>query len=131
MITIFTSTSCASCRKAKAWLDDHHITYTERNIHSEPLTIEEIKAILRLTEDGTDEIISTNSKAFQNLNVDIDSLPLHELYQLIKNNPGLIRKPIIMDDKRLQVGYNDEEIRRFLPRKIRNYQRYEVLRMAE
>ena len=71
MVTLFTSPSCTSCRKAKAWLEEHEIPYTERNIFSEPLSISEIKEILRMTEDGTDEIISTRSKIFQKLNVDV------------------------------------------------------------
>jgi len=58
MVTLFTSPSCTSCRKAKAWLQEHDIPYTERNIFSEHLTIDEIKQILKMTEDGTDEIIS-------------------------------------------------------------------------
>ena len=123
MVTLFTSPSCTSCRKAKAWLEEHDIPYTERNIFSEPLTISEIKEILRMTEDGTDEIISTRSKI-------VESLPLQRLYELIQEHPGLLRRPIIMDEKRLQVGYNEDEIRRFLPRKVRAYQLLEAQRMV-
>jgi regulatory protein spx len=121
MVTVFTTPSCGSCRKAKAWLDEHQIEYMERNIIANPLTIDEIKSILRLTEEGTDEIISTTSKAYQELNVDIESLPLNVLYQLIANNPKMLRRPIIIDEKRLQVGYNEDEITRFLPRKLRTF----------
>ncbi|WJP98423.1 transcriptional regulator SpxA [Macrococcus bovicus] len=131
MVTLFTSPSCTSCRKAKAWLQEHDIPYTERNIFSENLSIDEIKAILRMTEDGTDEIISTRSKTFQKLNVDIDAMPLQELYQIIQDNPGLLRRPIILDEKRLQVGYNEDEIRRFLPRKVRTFQLLEAQRMVD
>jgi regulatory protein spx len=119
MVTLYTTPSCTSCRKAKAWLEEHQIEYIERNIISNPLTIEELKSILRLTEDGTDEIISTNSKRFQELNIDIEALPLKEFYKLIMENPQMLRRPIIQDEKRLQVGYHEEEIRRFLPRKLR------------
>lgn len=121
MVTLYLTPSCTSCRKARAWLEEHQIEYVERNILSEPLTVEEIKSILRLTEDGTEEIISTNSKTYQQLNVDIDSLPLNELYELIIENPQMLRRPIIQDHKRLQVGYNDDEIRRFLPRRLRTF----------
>ncbi|MGD6831131.1 transcriptional regulator SpxA [Sutcliffiella halmapala] len=121
MVNLYTTPSCTSCRKAKAWLEEHHIDYVERNILSDPLTIDEIKSILRMTEDGTDEIISTKSKTFQKLNVNIESLPLKELYGLIRNNPQMLRRPIIQDEKRLQVGYNEEEIRSFLPRKLRTF----------
>ena len=130
MVTLFTSPSCTSCRKAKAWLQEHEIPYNERNIFSEPLTLDEVKSILRMTEDGTDEIISTRSKTFQKLNVDIDSLPMQELYTLIMENPGLLRRPIIMDEKRLQVGYNEDEIRRFLPREVRALELQKAQRLA-
>jgi regulatory protein spx len=130
LVTLYTSPSCTSCRKAKTWLDEHEIPYSERNIFAEPLTIDEIKEILRMTEDGTDEIISTRSKTFQKLDVNVESMPLQDLFELIKDNPGLLRRPIILDEKRLQVGYNEDEIRRFLPRKVRTYQLREAQRLV-
>ena len=130
MVTIYTSPSCTSCRKAKAWLEKHEIAYVEKNIFSEPLTIEEIKGILRMTEDGTDEIISEKSKTFQEININMNTLSLQELYQTIRDYPGLLRRPLILDEKRLQVGYSEDEIRRFLPRKIRTLQHHENQRMA-
>ncbi|KRG15956.1 ArsR family transcriptional regulator [Virgibacillus soli] len=130
MVTLYTSPSCTSCRKARNWLEQQNISYNERNIFSDPLTLDEIKEILRMTEDGTDEIISTRSKIFQRLNVDLESLPLQQLFELIQKNPGLLRRPIILDEKRLQVGYNEDEIRRFLPRKVRTYQLREAQKMV-
>ncbi|HWO77509.1 MAG TPA: transcriptional regulator SpxA [Bacillus sp. (in: firmicutes)] len=130
MVTLYTSPSCTSCRKARLWLEENHIPFIERNIISDPLSINEIKEILRMTEDGTDEIVSTRSKTFQNLHVDLDTLPLPELLQLIHDNPGLLRRPIIMDEKRLQVGYNEDEIRRFLPRKVRTYHLKEAQKLV-
>ncbi len=130
MVTLYTSPSCTSCRKAKIWLEEHEIPYQERNVFSDPLTIEEIKEILRMTEDGTDEIISTRSKTFQKLNVNLETMPLQDLLVLIKDNPGLLRRPIIIDEKRLQVGYNEDEIRRFLPRKVRTFQLQEARRLV-
>ena len=72
-----------------------------------------------MTEDGTEEIISTRSKVFQELDVDLDDMPLQQLFELVQKNPGLLRRPIMLDEKRLQVGYNEDEIRRFLPREVR------------
>ena len=118
MVTLYTSPSCTSCRKARAWLEEHNIPFEERNIFSNPLNVE-IKQILQMTEDGTEEIISKRSKIFQDLDIDLDELPLQKLYTLIQKNPGLLRRPIMMDSKRLQVGYNEDEIRRFLPRDVR------------
>jgi len=83
-----------------------------------------------MTEDGTDEIISTRSKVFQKLNVNVETMPLQQLYKLINEHPGLLRRPIILDEKRLQVGYNEDEIRRFLPRTVRTFQLREAQRLA-
>ena len=40
-----------------------------------------------MTESGTDEIISTRSKVFQELNVNLESLPLQDLYKMIRDYP--------------------------------------------
>ena len=130
LLTLYTSPSCTSCRKARAWLQEHQIPFVERNIFSEPLNSSELKAILQMTEDGTEEIISTRSKVFQKLNMDLDDLPLQELLELVQNNPGLLRRPIMIDDKRLQVGFNEDEIRRFLPRYVRQLELRQAQLMA-
>lgn len=130
MVTVFTSPSCTSCRKAKAWLNEYDIPYEERNIASDPITVEEIKTIMRLTEDGTAEIISTRSKAFKQLDTDVEDLSLNELYTLIQNNPGLLRRPIVVDDKRMQVGYNEDEIRQFVPREVRALELQQAQRLV-
>ncbi|MEH7011401.1 transcriptional regulator SpxA [Neobacillus niacini] len=131
MVTLYISPSCTSCRRAKAWFEEHQIPYKERNILSEKLTLDEIKNILHFTENGTDEIISTKSKTFRKLNINIDTLSLRELYLIIGENPGILRKPLILDEKRLQVGFNEEEIRSFLPRNLRIFQLDEVYSLME
>ena len=130
MLTLYTSPSCTSCRKARAWLQEHEIPFVERNIFSEPLNIDELKSILQMTEDGTEEIISTRSKVFQKLNMDLDDLPLKDLLTLVQENHGLLRRPIMIDEKRLQVGFNEDEIRRFLPRDVRQLELRQAQLMA-
>ncbi len=131
MVDLYVSPSCTSCRKAKAWLQKHHIPFKERNIFSEPLTKKEILQILRMTENGTEEIISTRSRAFKELKVNLDDLSIDKLLDLVQKNPSLLRRPIIMDDRRLQVGYNEDEIRRFLPRKVRRLELAEAQKIAD
>ncbi|MCI1466904.1 MAG: transcriptional regulator Spx [Lactobacillus sp.] len=131
MITLYSSPSCTSCRKAKAWLDKHELEYHERNIFAQPLTKDEILQVLSLTENGTEDIISTRSRAFKNLHVNIDDLSIDQLLDLISKNPSLLRRPIILDDRRLQVGYNEDEIRRFLPRSVRRLELRRAQAMVE
>ena len=130
MLNLYTSPSCTSCRKAKAWLKEHDISFKERNIFANPLNKEEITQVLRMTENGTEEIISTRSRTFQNLKINLDDLSIDQLIDLVEKNPSLLRRPIIMDDRRLQVGYNEDEIRRFLPRKVRRLELEEIPAMT-
>ncbi|MES1052517.1 transcriptional regulator Spx [Bacillus thuringiensis] len=130
MVILYTTASCASCRKAKAWLEEHQIDYIEKNIVSNSMTVDELKSILRLTEEGATEIISTRSKTFQDLNINIDELSLNEFYTLIIEHPLMLRRPIMLDEKRLQIGFNEEEIRNFLPRSVRTFLNIELQKLA-
>ncbi|GBU10922.1 regulatory protein Spx [Erysipelotrichaceae bacterium] len=119
MITVYTTPSCSSCRKAKKWLEHFGLEYREKNLFVAPLNEDEIKHILERTENGTEDIISTRSKVIAEGNIDIDSMTTKELIAFIQENPSILRRPIIIDERRLQIGYNDEEIRTFIPRELR------------
>jgi regulatory protein spx len=129
MVTLYVTSSCLSCRKAKDWLIKNDIPFKERHIYNEPLSLAEIKNIMRLTDEGTEEIISKRSKTYQELKIDVNQLTLKELYELIQKYPSILKRPIMVDEKRLQVGYNEDEIRKFLPRKVREYELYELQKM--
>ncbi|KAA8801833.1 transcriptional regulator Spx, partial [Lactobacillus crispatus] len=89
MVDLYVSPSCTSCRKARAWLEKHNIPFEERNIFSEPLTKKELLKILRMTENGTEEIISTRSRTFQQLRINLDDLSIDQLLDLVEKNPSL------------------------------------------
>lgn len=131
MITLFLSPSCTSCRKARAWLSKHEVAFEEHNIITSPLNKEELLQILSFTENGTEDIISTRSKVFQKLAIDIDELSTSSLMELISENPSLLRRPIILDKKRMQIGFNEDEIRAFLPRDYRKQELKQATIRAE
>lgn len=130
-VTIYSQASCSSSRKALKWLKENNIPFKEKRITSYPLTLAEFKEILSMTEDGTDEIIATNSNDFKNLNIDIDQLSIQELYAIIQAHPRMLRSPILIDEKRIQVGYNEMDIRRFIPRKVRAFELNAMTRLAQ
>ncbi|EPW33015.1 Spx/MgsR family RNA polymerase-binding regulatory protein [Streptococcus agalactiae] len=131
MITLFLSPSCTSCRKARAWLSKHEVAFEEHNIITSPLNKEELLQILSFTENGTEDIISTRSKIFQKLAIDVDELSTSSLMELISENPSLLRRPIILDKKRMQIGFNEDEIRAFLPRDYRKQELKQATIRAE
>ena len=121
MIILYTSPGCASCRKAKQWLKDNEMTFVEKNIFTTLLKEEEIKYLLQRTENGTEDIISTHSKVFQELHTDLDDLSVKELVDLIQKNPSILKRPIMINEKNFVVGYDDDEITALVPAKLRAF----------
>ncbi|TVP94787.1 MAG: Spx/MgsR family RNA polymerase-binding regulatory protein [Acholeplasmatales bacterium] len=119
MIQMYTTPSCSSCRKAKKWFEEHRIEYREKNIFNIRLTREDIMLMLRNTENGFEDIISTRSKVFQDHDLDIDEMSMRELTDFIITNPSVLRRPIIIEGNKMQVGYNEDEIRTFIPKRLR------------
>ncbi len=115
MIKIYTSPSCSSCRKVKKWFLEQNIPFIEKNIFVATLNEQELTDILMKSENGTDDIISKKSKIVKESGLDIDSMTVKELISFIKDNPSILKRPIMVDDHRIQVGYNPDEIRSFIP----------------
>ena len=63
--------------------------------------------------------ISKRSKIIKENDIDIDSMSISELIKFIQENPSVLKRPIMIDERRFQVGYNAEEIRVFIPRELR------------
>ncbi|HEL1736125.1 TPA: transcriptional regulator Spx [Streptococcus suis] len=120
MIKIYTVSSCTSCKKAKNWLNAHQLSYNEHNLAKEAITKEEILNILTKTENGIASIVSSKNRYAKSLDFDIEDLSVNEVIDLIASNPRILKSPILIDEKRLQVGYKEDDIRVFLPRAVRN-----------
>lgn len=118
MIKVFTAPSCGSSRKAKKWLEKFNLDYREVNLFVQGLKKDDIYSILSKTENGVEDIISKRSKIIQS-GIDVDDMSVSELVEFLKENPSAMRRPIIMDDDRLQIGYNEEDIRVFVPKEYR------------
>ena len=119
MIKIYTTPSCSSCRKAKKFFKEENIPFQEKNIFVSDLNENELKDILMKSENGTEDIISTRSKIIKENDVDVDNMTISELITFIRNNPSILKRPIMVDESKIQVGYNEEEIRVFIPHERR------------
>jgi regulatory protein spx len=120
MIVVYTSPGCASCRKVKQWLKDRNLKFIEKNIFTTLLNESEIKHLLMRSENGTEDIISKRSKVIQELKIDLDELSMSALVKFIQNNPSVLKRPIILNERSFLVGYDEEEIGAFVPPELRN-----------
>ena len=122
MIVMYTSEGCSSCRKAKKYLKDNDLSFIEKNINKEQLNEEEIRYLLRRTENGTDDLISQRSKIIKEGDIDIDSMSTSDLVTFITENPTVLKRPIIIDDHDMQTGYDEEQISIFKRNNTRKQQ---------
>lgn len=127
MIKLYGSASCNSCRKAQAWLEAQEVNFETRDIIINPLAQQDLADLLALTKSGTEEIIATRSKVYHKFTIDFNELSLEELTEVITDNPGLLKRPIITDGVNLQIGYNEAELQQFVAEAEESKQSPEIL----
>ncbi|MBO8162235.1 MAG: transcriptional regulator Spx [Brevibacillus sp.] len=113
-LTFYTYPSCTSCRKAKAWLNANGVDYVERHLFKNPPSVEELLDIVKKTHNGMDEILSTRSQLFKQLEVDINELTVSQLLEMLSEEPRLLKRPIITDGENVIVGYNQQAMKSLL-----------------
>ncbi|EKF51856.1 Spx/MgsR family RNA polymerase-binding regulatory protein [Lactococcus garvieae] len=129
MLKIYTISSNQETKEAESWLYSHKIKFVEIDILSQVISSEEILQIISLTENGLEEIISRETRAFSRLNIDLNYLMLEEFMELIEENATLLKVPLILDEKQLQVGFDKEKMQKFLEKptvKINNLESQET-----
>lgn len=110
MIVIYTSEGCSSCRKAKQYMRDNHLEFIEKNINKACLNEDEVRYLLKRTENGSDDLISTRSRIIKESDIDIEDMSTSDLVKFIKENPTVLKRPIIIDGYEMQTGYDEEQI---------------------
>lgn len=135
MTTFFYSTTGNSQSKVKRFLEQNNIPYKKRSLgHAEPLEWEEFIEILSCSNDGVDEVLSTRSKAYTKLTqsgIDFDELSMKELYRLFRDNPGLLKSPMVVTKGMLVIGYNEDEITMLIPRKQRRETLWKLMSQSQ
>lgn len=116
MIKIYVSPTCSSCIKVKKWFDEQKIPYETKNINAQTLSERELKDMLKKSENGTDDIISLRSKIIKEKNIKLDDMSVSEMIQFIRQNPTVLKRPIMVDDNHIQVGYDTDEMTTFIPK---------------
>lgn len=131
-VKLYILPSSTSSRKTKAFLEENEVEYIEQNMMYNSLSWEQLFEILRYTENGVEDILSTRSKDYMTLTaqgVNFDELPLTELHRVIEGHPKLLKAPIIVAKGETLVGYNEEMISMLGNRKAKKKLYLEALNM--
>ncbi|BAV02294.1 Spx/MgsR family RNA polymerase-binding regulatory protein [Lactococcus formosensis] len=115
MLKIYTiSSTNQETKEAEHWLYAHKVKFVEVDVLKERVSTEEILRIVSLTEHGVEEIIATETRAYTRLNLNFNDLKLEDFMELLEENATLLKVPLMLDEKQLQMGFDEDKMQRFL-----------------
>ena len=100
--------------------------YKEQNLGKEGITKRRITRYFDQNRKWHCKYRFFKNRYAKNLGVDIEDLSMNEVIDIILETPRILKSPILVDNKRLQVGYKEDDIRAFLPRSVRNVENAEA-----
>ena len=102
---------CSTCQKAKKWLDEHHITYTDRHIVDNNPSYDELKQWYEQSGIPLKKLFNTNGILYKEMQLK-DKLPAmseEEQLRLLATNGMLVKRPLIVEDNMVLTGFREAE----------------------
>lgn len=107
---------CTTCQKAQRWLNDRGITLTERHIKEAPPTVQELEDWLAKSGLPLKKFFNTSGLQYKTLRLKEKLSQLSEAEQLamLAADGMLVKRPILIADNKVLVGFNEREWERVL-----------------
>ena len=108
---------CTTCQKARAWLDEHHITYNFRDIKLENPTYDELAAWHAKSGLPLRRFFNTSGMLYRERNVKalLDAgMSDADAYALLAENGMMVKRPLVVGDDFVLVGFKEVEWERAL-----------------
>lgn len=102
---------CSTCQKAKKWLDEHSIEYTERPIKEDNPSAEELKEWHERSGLPLKRFFNTSGMLYKELKLK-DKLPVmsdEEQYELLATDGMLVKRPLLVSDDFVLTGFKEKE----------------------
>lgn len=103
---------CSTCRKAKAWLDEHGVNYTARDIKEENLSFEELKAWSAGSGLPLKKFFNTSGQLYKSMQLKekLPAMSEEEQLRLLSQDGMLVKRPIVVtEDGKILVGFRVAE----------------------
>lgn len=107
---------CSTCQKAKKWLDEHGLTYTQRHIKLENPTYEELKAWYTLSGLPLKKFFNTSGLLYKSMNLKerLPEMTEEEQLRLLASDGMLVKRPIVVKDHTVLTGFRETEWEKLL-----------------
>ena len=102
---------CSTCQKAKKWLDEQNIEYTERHIVDANPTYDELKEWYSKSGLSLKKFFNTSGFIYKELQLK-DKLPTmseEEQLQLLATNGMMVKRPLVVCGDTVLVGFKEAE----------------------
>ena len=102
---------CSTCQKAKKWLDERGISYTDRHIKLENPTREELQTWHRESGLPLKRFFNTSGMRYRELGLK-DRLPTmteQEQYELLSSDGMLVKRPLLLGPGFVLTGFREAE----------------------
>ena len=102
---------CSTCQKAKKWLENNNISFTERNIIEETPTSQELKEQIERGGKEVKKFFNTSGLRYKELNLKekLNEMTLEEKIKLLASDGMLIKRPLLVTDKEIYTGFRENE----------------------
>lgn len=102
---------CSTCQKAKKFLDENNIKYTERHIVTETPTYEELKAIIEASGLPISKFFNTSGMLYRSMNLkeELKSCSDEDKIRVLASNGMLIKRPLLIKKNKVLVGFKKED----------------------
>jgi len=103
---------CSTCKRAKKWLDDNGVAYTDRHIKEDNPSYEELKNWLEISRLPVKKFFNTSGLQYKALGLK-DRLPtmtVEDQLQLLSTDGMLVKRPLLITDSgKILVGFKENE----------------------
>ena len=102
---------CTTCQKAKKWLDEQGISYTDRHIKNEAPTYEELKDWYQRSGLPLKRFFNTSGMLYRSMELK-DKLPgmsEEEQLRLLATDGMLVKRPILIKDDKVLTGFKESQ----------------------
>ena len=107
---------CSTCKRAKKWLEENNIDFMERNIVEEIPKVEELNEWIKKSEQEIKKWFNTSGLKYKELNLKekLDTMNDKEKIELLASDGMLIKRPILVSDKGILIGFKEDNWKQLL-----------------